>query len=337
MADKTMRFDTTTGRTFDAVYEGENANAIISHDESVMSLNARVQENRQTQIELSGANQLDIRHPNRTKTADGKRLPLLRAHKPLPAFDTEARTAQRDAPSDASVYGDMLRDQRSSAASIKAARSKSNLRIAHTNDHIASWNKRTEWKGLDPSIPKATPIRQGAGEGIYGTDSDLTSYETSAKTAMRDGVVNKLAALPMQSHLATAAERRLKLAGAHWQIGNEPENEFWNKRRASKAQPDLSPLRRGHHPAMILPPTDVKPSYQMGKEFKMRALKSQVELGKDETEYSTSMQRAIPNHSIRSTFDRVTDRTFDARDGFLANKMKYGKSSVKLGDHPQYM
>lgn len=111
----------------------------------------------------------------------------------------------------------MLRDQRSNAASIKAARSKSNLRIAHTNDQITSWNKRTEWKGLDPSIPKAMPIRQGAGEGIYGTDAAVTTYETSAKVAMRDGVVNK-SDLPMQSHLVTAAERRLKLAGTHWQV-----------------------------------------------------------------------------------------------------------------------
>ena len=38
---KNMRFDTTTKRTFDSVYEGDNVNEIISHDESVAQLRAR--------------------------------------------------------------------------------------------------------------------------------------------------------------------------------------------------------------------------------------------------------------------------------------------------------
>lgn len=123
---------------------------------------------------------------------------------------------------------------------------------------------------------------------------------------------------------------------AYWQIGNDPESDFWNKRRVSKAQPNLSPMRR-HHPEFVLPPTDVKPSSQMGKEFKTRATKSQVELGKDQAEYSTTMQRAVPNYSVASTFERITDRTFNPREGFMTNKMKYSKSSVILGDHPAYM
>ena len=38
---KNKRFDTTTKSTYDSVYEGENVNEIISHDESVAQLKIR--------------------------------------------------------------------------------------------------------------------------------------------------------------------------------------------------------------------------------------------------------------------------------------------------------
>lgn len=332
-ASLSSRFDTTTQRTYEAVFEGDNLDQIIPHDQLVKDLNARVQENRVTSIQLSAPNQQDIVHPNRTKTAEGKRLPFLRQRKPLELFDTEARTAQRDAPVEASVYSEMLSSNRNDAKNIKAARSASNLRIAHTSDHIANWNKRSEFKGLDPAIPKAVPIRQAGGEGIgYGGDVAM-SYDTSAKSAMRSGVVAREAnAMPMQSHLVTAAERRLKLAGAHWQIGTDPDTDFWNKRRTSKAAPQLTKRQQGH-PQFILPMAITnKPSSVLGAENKARANDSQVELGKDGMAYETTMQRAIPRYSISSTFDRVTDRTFADK----AFKSKY-QSSVVLGDHPGYM
>lgn len=283
-----LRFQTTSRAALEAPYLAENQ----YHDQAEMRARIRdtMERNKVSQLP-TGLNAMGSQHPCRTKTAQGTRLASLRAHKELPAFDTESRLQQRDI--EKTDHAALVKFSDANSKSIKKSASATTIRVSHDADGAGSrldaWNKRQDFAVAPETNPELLlgrmqrKLDSGAlwnreCESQYLTESQIIQRKKKGVGVTDKGLVDAI---------------KLNAVSSHWSLGHDAGHHGPEGMAMRRGGRNEGMCARHDHVGIVLPDSPEK----ISEKRRLQRSGSHVILGNPDIEAAAARAGVSPSRA----------------------------------------